>query len=376
MNSTEREYILFAVKKLFDKIQRGEVRFTDQVPQAVRELKAVRFDCSGEPIYETIGPLVRATARGVMAHDLGQEADERKRTSPVHELLGNPVAFTDATLRECAAKGSFSQLALELYKEAITVVAFCSHAYTDCTSNEGLLSRNQAVCAGLLVRIAKFMKAVESLVSQDPDRADVVFSLNRSITESATNLRFLVAKNEDRFFDQFVRFSLAPEREMYDVIQENIVARDGKKLPIEQRMLKSIDRVCRLSGVTITDIPRKMGDWGGGLRNRLIALGEGEGYAAQQRVPSHAVHGTWVDLVLHHLRDVDNGFQPDLTWSHVDTRLMLPICVLALNAARTYIDAFFPPLPELEPLLERIADLTDRIRTVDKAHEEWFNGQE
>lgn len=29
MNSTEREYIIFAVKKLFDRIRRGEVRFTD-----------------------------------------------------------------------------------------------------------------------------------------------------------------------------------------------------------------------------------------------------------------------------------------------------------------------------------------------------------
>ena len=90
-----------------------------------------------------------------------------------------------------------------------------------------------------------------------------------------------MVKNEDRFFDQFVRFSLAPERNHYGVIQKNVAKRGGEILPIERRMLKSIDRVCRISGVDITDVKPKMGDWGGGLRNRLIALGEGEWYAAQ-----------------------------------------------------------------------------------------------
>ena len=374
MNSAENRFIILAVKRLFDKIKRGGVRFADAVPQTVSEIKAVRFDGAGEPIYETIGPLVRALAQGVIEHDLEREAEERKRTSPVHQFLGEPVAVRDETLQECVARKSFSPLAFELYKETVTVLAVCSHAHTGSSPEECVLPRNQAICAGLLVRIAKFMTAVASLVSQDSDRADIVFALNRSITESETNLRFLVIKNEDRFFDQFVRFSLAPEREQYDVIQKNIAERGGEIWPIEERMLKSIDRVCRLSGVVITDVQPKMGDWGGGLRNRLIALGEGERYAAQ-RLASHAVHGTWVDLVQHHLTEVDKGFQPDPTWSRVDSRLMLPICILVLTATHTYVKAFFPPLPELEPLLERITDLERRIMTVDQAHEAWFSSR-
>ena len=140
-------------------------------------------------------------------------------------------------------------------------------------------------------------------------------------------------------------------------------------------MLKSIGRVCRASGIAITEVEPKMRDWGGGVRTRLIALGEGETYVAQQRGPSHAVHGTWVDLVQHHLTVVEGGFQPDPTWSRVDSRLMLPVCVLVLAAAHAYIDAFFPPLPELEPLFERMNDLEARIRGVDKAHEAWFGSK-
>ncbi len=168
-------------------------------------------------------------------------------------------------------------------------------------------------------------------------------------------------------------FALASERELYDLIQKNITERGGEILPIEDRMLKSIERVCRLSGVAITDVAPKMGDWGGGLRNRLIALGQGETYVAQQRGPSHAVHGTWVDLVLHHLKAVENGFQPDPTWSRVDSRLMLPTCVLVLAAAHAYVDAFFPPMPELQPLFDRMVDLEQRVRALDRAHEAWFS---
>ena len=198
MNSAENRFIILAVKRLFDKIKRGGVRFADAVPQTVSEIKAVRFDGAGEPIYETIGPLVRALAQGVIEHDLEREAEERKRTSPVHQFLGEPVAVRDETLQECVARKSFSPLAFELYKETVTVLAVCSHAHTGSSPEECVLPRNQAICAGLLVRIAKFMTAVASLVSQDSDRADIVFALNRSITESETNLRFLVIKNEDR----------------------------------------------------------------------------------------------------------------------------------------------------------------------------------
>lgn len=49
--------------------------------------------------------------------------------------------------------------------------------------------------------------------------------------ESATNLRFLVLKNEDRFFEQFVAFSLSPERELYDCIQKNIALRVAQSSP-------------------------------------------------------------------------------------------------------------------------------------------------
>jgi hypothetical protein len=64
MSGEEKEFIVFAVKRLFNKMDQGQLRFANTVPQTLEEVKAVRFDEAGDPIYESIGPLVRALARG------------------------------------------------------------------------------------------------------------------------------------------------------------------------------------------------------------------------------------------------------------------------------------------------------------------------
>src|ERR1035438_3960462 len=191
-------------------------------------------------------------------------------------------------------------IVFELYKEALSVVNLAAHILDEASTAKGGWPRNQAICAGLLIRISKFMLVVIQL-SAKGNRAEVVSALNRSIMESAINLEFLIRANEDKYFDQFVRFSLGPERELYDLIQANVAARNGEVWPIEWRMLESINDVCSASGVKIEDAARKYGDWGGGLRERLKALNKEEQYVSMQRIPSHAVHGTWVDLYKNHL---------------------------------------------------------------------------
>ena len=277
MTDSNQEFLIFAVKLLFKRIKEGKVSFfAERVPATMKALDAVRFDDSGNPIFETIGGPVRALANAVYANEVSQfeaEAKEREQKSPVHDLLGKPTEVNGEILRICDEKGSFSPIAFELYRETVIVVAVCSHSFTGEESGKIRLNRNQAIYAGLFVRITKFMSAVLQLVST-PDRGEVVMALNRSILESATNLRFLLLKNETKLYDDFVRSGLGPERELYDVIQVNIRNRGGDVLPIEERMLKSIDRACSLAGLKIEEINPKVRDWGGNLRERLKALGE------------------------------------------------------------------------------------------------------
>lgn len=371
----EREFWVFAVKVLFRCIQKGTFRLVrERVPHTIQALKAVAFDEKGSPVYETITGPVRALANLALTREvevLEEEAEDRERDSPVHGLLGEHTEVTDKGLSSCTEKGHFTKLAFDLFKETGIVLTICAHGYLEEGPEEGVLPRNQAICAGLLVRITKFMIAVLQLIAET-DRREVVMALKRSIYESATNLRFLVVKNEERFYDQFVKCSLAPERELYDIIKRNIQERGGKELPIERRMLRSVERLCRVSGVDIQDVNPKTQDWGGGLRYRLEELGLGQGYVAIQRIPSHAVHGTWADLVFHHLEEAEGGFKPEPRWSAVDARMLTPTCVIALDAALAYLERFFRDPPELKPLYRRIEDLIDRAQRLDMAYEEWL----
>jgi hypothetical protein len=224
------------------------------------------------------------------------------------------------------------------------------------------------------MRIAKFMTAVMQLSDGDRDKREVIAALNRSIVESVVNLRFLITKDDPRFFSQFVEFSLGPERELYDAVQKNIEAR-GSTLPIEKRMLESVARICRLSGTTIDQVRVKYGDWGGGLRQRLKAIDFEESYVGLQRIPSHSVHGSWVDLLFHYLDEAGDGFTPRSLNSEADPRLWLPTALLVLDCVVSYVSKQFPDFQELPALLNRLSVLREGIVSVDRLHESWVSGE-
>lgn len=119
MTTDDRVSMVSAVKKLFEAIAAGRVHFVESaVPTAVKELKSVRFDDEGDPIYDSIGPSVKALARVFTASEQTSESIRRLK-----EHLGQPVPVSDQVLQDCSAKGSFSALSFELYKETVTVVS-------------------------------------------------------------------------------------------------------------------------------------------------------------------------------------------------------------------------------------------------------------
>jgi hypothetical protein len=291
---------------------------------------------------------------------------ERASQSSIHELLGQPFDIASVKSRSEAEQAAF-----ELYREATIVVTVASHLYEANGPSKFALNRNQAICVGLLIRIAKFMNVVLQLASTH-SRGDVVLALNRCLTESALNLEFLVTTDSAKNYDEFVLFSLGPERELYDTIQENIQDRNGEVWPIEQRMLNSIERTCRVSGVRIDDVKVRNPDWGKNFRERLKQIGKEDWYLHVQRVASHAIHGSWVDLVLHHI-DFDGStelFAPDASWSAVDARLLTPIATIILVAARDYIEKHFGKHQDIGAVMQRIDDLGSRIKKLDQMHEE------
>lgn len=299
--------------------------------------------------------------------------EERPEVTPeILEEMLSPAVSIDEIKDETDHK-KVDAVVFELYKEALSVVNLAAHLLDKEAAAKGGWPRNQAICAGLLVRITKFMLVVTQL-SATGNRAEVVLALSRCIMESAINLEFLVRTQDGKFFDQFVKFSLGPERELYDRIQGNVAARNGELWPIEQRMLESINLVCRASGVRIEDVDRKSGDWGGGLRERLKAINKEELYVSMQRIPSHGVHGTWVDLYQHHLEynAKNDVYSPDPRFSWIDSRSLSPIAALVLNAVRPYLERFFSYSDDYRMLTARLDDVRQRLLIADRAHEQLY----
>ena len=285
-------------------------------------------------------------------------------------LVGPPLEVTEEMLEACRADDQFGPLVYELYKEAGGLVCVTSAASFGAKGDAMKFDRNEAICAGLLVRISKLMASIIKL-SADIEHGEAVQALNRCIIESAVNLRYLLLKDDDEVYDRFVKNGLVAERELYDMIQKNITARGGEQLAIEQGMLNSIKETCELSGLAVEEIDPKAGSWGGSFRDRLTSLGyDWPSYTVLERIPSHAIHGDWVDLVKNHLLPKGDGFEPNYDRLNTDGELLSPIAIFVVEATLAYLGKYFD-LPDSEPLHQRLDSVQERLVRVESARQDW-----
>ena len=367
------ELLRLQVQLLFQRLNSGSLMLSDHLTETSEALKAVKFDKRGLPLLHTVPERVRSFARtyamteGARMHELFEKVASE---SPIHNLLPESTEVNEAILAQCVEKRQFMPVAYPLYTETIAMLYICCSVYPVRGEGPKTFPRNQAICVGSLVRIAKLMRATAELASQGSYR-EIIHGLSRSIADSVVTIRFLILKDQPALFDQFVESSLGPEKEQYTYIHKKIAEHGGVIQPIEARMLDSIENVCFESGVNIEDVDPRHKEWGGNFPQRLEALGDREAYAGIFRMPSHAIHGSWVDLLMNHLNYEGGEFSLEMETGQVDQRLLLPIALFVLEAVQTYLAKFFPIAPELSPLYKRIADLTRRIQLVEDAHDQW-----
>ena len=107
-------------------------------------------------------------------------------------------------MRNVERRGQFGFLVFELYREAGGLISATSASYLGNTGDAIRFDRNQAICVGLLVRVSKLMLSIVKL-SSDIEHGETVEALNRCIIESSVNLRYLLLKDCDEAYDQFVK---------------------------------------------------------------------------------------------------------------------------------------------------------------------------
>jgi hypothetical protein len=269
-----------------------------------------------------------------------------------------------------ASEDDFNGLAVELL---IEVGSFICVAGNFTPAKTLRWDRNQAVLGGHLVRLYKLISALLDQICQH--RREITFIIARLAFECIVNIRFLIKFGNAATYDSYVRYSLKQEKRLYERISKEIEGRRGEKLPIEERMLGSIDKVVKASGLSVEDLsPSRPKDWADkNLYERADAVGLGGIYIGTFGGPSSSIHGNWMDLLEFQLETHhdEGNFSPDFEWHNPRPQIGQNVAFLAVEAAREYF-AYVGEGP-IEFMEERFADLSNRIREAERAHEAFLN---
>jgi len=281
---------------------------------------------------------------------------------PISELLPPRVAVNREVLEKLSDQ-ELMQVSIQLYREASLTIQACAQNHAPAK----LTDRSRAICCGLLVRLGKYMLAVDTLVTHQDSCADVLMAINRSMFESAVNVTYLLHVDTPEVYEDFVKKGLGPEREYHDLVQQNIAERGGVMTPMEDRILQSILRVIERSGVKIEDVPVKHQEWGVNMREKIKEIGW-DGMYVPYRIGSHAVHGSWVDVLMRHLVYSDEGFSVEWSFGFTDSRLLNSSARLNLEAAGYYAGRWFEAA-DRDAVFERLEPLIDDLEAVSHATE-------
>lgn len=275
-------------------------------------------------------------------------------------------------IRRFNTEDQFTALAVELLKEVaqITTLLACTYRL-DNEGNPKKWRRNEAIVGGLMVRISKLQGAFLDQICQN--RLEIANIIERSLAEGIFNLIYLLKNSSDELFDEYIEYSLKTEKELLNRIRENIGNR-GYELPIETRMISSIERVFNISCYPFEQVREKRRNpWGKSIYNRLKDLGMENMYLVFVGLLSHSVHGNWQDLIDNHLEYQDGDFSPKISWGHARPQPIFTASILSIEAIKLYLDKIVEECPDKDRIKELSNDVLIRIRMADELHEQFLN---
>jgi hypothetical protein len=287
--------------------------------------------------------------------------------SPFPEIERTEISIDE--LKTFTHEGQFMKLTVELTKEVGSYIVIASQIL----GSNGLWSREQAAIGGNFVRLYKLFSALLDQTCQH--RRETTFILSRLAFETIVTTRFLIQEFSEELIKSYIQHSLAHEQRLYQTIQKNITARSGLIIPIEDRMIKSIERSFKVSGIDINQMPnKKERSWGGkNLLEKAKTIGIDEAYLAMFGGPSHDIHGSWMDLCANHLNTEEEGyFSSNMDWGTPRPQILLTICLISLDAIADFIH-FMGGDEALNFISNKLNDIQNRLLLLNGAHEAYLS---
>lgn len=275
-------------------------------------------------------------------------------------------------VKEIAAFGredDFTGLAIDLMIE--TGSWTCVAAST--LGEDAIWDRDKAAICGNMVRLYKLIHNVLDQTTQKRQESAFIFA--RLVFETLVNIRYMVQHFDPKLIDDYVKYSLRHERKLRDRVLANVADRKGITLPIEDRMLKSIERAAIAAQVPLDDVDMSQkGPWGGkNLYDKAEAVGLGDVYLGAFAGPSHSVHGNWHEIYSNHIEwDEKSGFKPKLEWQHPRPQVLLALCTLVAETMMVYFQFMCGERWD-ELFGEPLSDLIGRVAAASDAHEAYLS---
>lgn len=286
------------------------------------------------------------------------------------------IQVNEEVISKYKSEDEFTGLAFELLKEIGKVTVVLSSVQP---SDDGIKprkwNRNEAILGGLLVRIGKLQRGI--LDNAMKRQREIISILIRCLAETAINLKYLIHKNSESTYNDFVEYSLRMEKKLLIEVEQRM-ERDkngsNKLLPaVNERMRKSILFTFEKSEMTLEQIDeKKKGPWGGkDLFQKTKELDFEYGYRAIFSLPSHNIHGNWQDILDHHVEPSDSGFSPYTKWHQPRPQHLFITVLLSVDVCQSFLN-FLPESKEKETLEELINDLFERTKKADLLHEKFL----
>jgi hypothetical protein len=279
------------------------------------------------------------------------------------ELFPEAPRITAEMLAECRKNDNYCPVLFEWYKFTGLVCNFFASIQRQSAALRPIPAHHYHVLVGLLNRCCRLMLSNVAL-SHEGLYGETTAIVDRCIFESAVKLVWLCeAPMHDRF-ERFTAEGLKTELEFREKINTNITARGGEVLPIETRLLTSIENHIRSSGLTAEQIAatKKCPD----LASMIDGLGHDRLlYLIGQKIGSHHVHGTWPSLRLHYLEENETG---DLRprdhdcETHVNQYVFIPKIVL--SAVEAFVRAIVADAVGQKVFLDVLESVHDEIDAI------------
>jgi hypothetical protein len=274
-------------------------------------------------------------------------------------------------VRKFASEDQFMFLAVELLKEVAKITAILACSYRGQDDNPRKWERNEAILGGLMVRTSKLQLALLDQTIQK--RLEIAFIIFRCLAESLINLKYLLKRDNDNLFDEYIEYSLREEKRLLNRIKKNIANR-GYELPIESGMISSIEHSFETSSFSPEQVDEtKWTPWGEKIYERAKSVGLEDAYFALFSLPSHSVHGNWQDLIAYHLKHENGEFSPNTQWSYPRPQFLFTIALFSADTNKLYLNEILQDCPDKDHIVNLLNDTILRVRVADELHEQFLN---